>query len=96
MPLILASGSLQFLVSAASIDKEVEPISKKGNDARTFRDEIEHANSARYKTKTLEECYKGNFKDCYSVFPNHQCLHADECVMLTCRDSVSCNGECVH
>ena len=100
VPLFLtfASGS-QLLVSAASIDKESEVESvfqKMESDARTLRDELERAYSARCETKTLEKCYKANFNDCYSVFPNQQCLKADEFVIVTCGDGVSCNGKFVY
>ncbi|KAL3826889.1 hypothetical protein ACHAXA_000857 [Cyclostephanos tholiformis] len=93
--LFLAVGSLQLLASMASTDKESEVESiflKLESDVRTFRDEIERAYNARCETKTLAECHKGNFNDCFSMYPNQQCLKADEFALsTTCGVGVSCN-----
>ena len=97
---ILASGSLQLHADAATYsDKESEVESiflKLESDVRAFRDVIVQAHGARCETNTLEECKQGNFNDCDSTFPNQVCLRAEELVLSTCGDGVSCNGECGH
>lgn len=64
------------------------------SDTLAFRDELERVYSARCDTKTLTECAESNFNDCSSTFPGQQCMKADELVISTCGDGVSCNGEC--
>ena len=71
----------------ASADKENEVkliLEHIEEETLKFRDEIERAYGERCNTETLSQCSKGNFNACSSVFPNQQCMKADELVIGEC------------
>ncbi len=85
-----------IFANAASADKENEVKSIyewMESQALRFRDEMERVYAARCETQTLKECYKMNYNDCSSTFPNQVCMKADELVIATCGDGTSCNGK---
>ena len=49
-----------------------------------FRDEIERTYGERCSTETLAQCSRSSYNSCSSVFPNQQCMKADELVIDAC------------
>lgn len=92
---LLASYSRFPFARAASAEKENEVkaiLQRMQSDVLAFKDEIERAYEARCEPKTLTDCINANFNDCLSTFPGQQCMEADELVMGTCGDGVTCNA----
>ena len=85
-----------FSIAWASTEKENEVkaiFEQLEKDVLAFRDEIERVYSLRCETSTLTQCAYSNYNDCTSVFPNQQCMKANELVISTCGDGQTCNGE---
>ncbi|KAK1735823.1 voltage-dependent calcium channel-like protein [Skeletonema marinoi] len=53
-------------------------------DTLKLRDEVENAYTQRCSIETLSQCSRGSFNGCSSVFPNQQCMAADELVVEAC------------
>ncbi|KAK1735864.1 voltage-dependent calcium channel-like protein [Skeletonema marinoi] len=85
-PLTLTQRHLQpFAHARADAENEVKLILQRiEEDTLKLRDEIENAYSQRCSIETLSQCSRGSFNGCSSVFPNQQCMEADELVVEAC------------
>eukprot|EP00985_Skeletonema_marinoi_P003856 scaffold1678_cov123-Skeletonema_marinoi.AAC.4 len=74
-----------FAHARADKENEVKLILQRiEEDTLKLRDEIEIAYGERCNTETLSQCSRGSFNGCSSVFPNQQCMEADELVIEAC------------
>jgi len=92
---LVATYSHGLFANAANAAKENEVksiLQQMETDVLAFRDEMERVYGARCEVNTLTECADSNFNDCSSVFPDQQCMNADELVIATCGDGKSCNA----
>ena len=80
----------------ARSDKETEVkriLQRIEEDTLKLRDEIEIAYGKRCNIETLSQCSRSSFNGCSSVFPNQQCMEADELVIESCRGGAG-GGTC--
>ena len=92
--LLLTLGSQSFASARDDKENEVKAILQRiEQDTLDLRDEIERAYTERCTIDTLSRCKQSSFNGCSSVFPNQQCMSADELVIDACAAAGgSCNA----
>ena len=93
--ILLLSATVTLLVNGATVDKENEVkliLENMETDVLNFRNEVERVYSSRCETSTLKQCYKSNYNDCSSIYPNQECMKSEEMIFSVCGDGDTCNG----
>ncbi len=91
--LLFVSPSRQF-ATAQTLEQKMDDVEsiliKMEDEAKAFRYEMERVYRSRCDSQTLNECFRNNYNDCTSTFPNQQCAF----VMPHCGDTpTSCSGK---
>lgn len=67
-------------------------VSKLEQDTRELALEVERLYQERCSTTVLERCTRGNYHECLSELPTHQCLSGEDIVLNACGDNVTCSS----